>query len=888
MPLNSIFLTISVLFAFISNASLSTDYFRSSTSGNWSSASTWESSSDNNSWQAATLIPTNSAAFVTIQTGHTISIDASTTASYVDIEGTGILTFNGLAAQTFTVSGNIRIKNSTGKFITQSSGTFTNSLIINGNIINEGVFDMSRGGTALLCDVTFTKNGNQIVTGNGSTTRFNKITLDMGSTNANILEISTAQFSAPDGFLENSSSTANRLKNGTLKLSGNFTYTGTPFSSNTFNNMIVSTAGFWLNNPNATLTAFNDSFHVTGKLHISNGTMNIGTTVGSSLRYDTGSTITIDGGNLNVISRIQAKTASTSTTNYTQSGGIVTLMTSNLNSASVAGLDFSATGSLFTMNAGTIVLQNENGGANLDVNIKCATSITGGKIQVGNSSTLNIPDGFWVQSDSNLPAISIFSIAVSGSYPSLKLTKNSDFVGTLEIGPFCTLDASKDGGTTNYDLSLSGDFVNNGSFIHRSKSITFNGTSEQKILGNSTSLFNNLIVNNSSSTGIVLESPVTIAGNLTLSDGIVYSTNTNLLTLNDGATSSSGSSASFVDGPMTKNGATDFIFPVGNGTNWRRISISNLTNSDAFTATYFNYDYIDITSLNHSESNPMSSILASGYWQLNHSGSSEASVELFWENAQDNAIPDCSLLKIANWNVGNLYWEKANNSDGLTISGSCSGTNSGTIKTISSLSNFGLFALGETSIISLSISLIDFQIIPKNNNLELKWITMSETNNNYFTIERTKDGIHFEEIGRVKGAGTFDGTRNYSCLDRLPYNGISYYRLSQTDFDGRKIVFDLKSIVWNTAKEYNSFVYPNPLSHQTTLKIKYKRDFENQATVLFLDFYGNLCHKTTLDLKEELEIYEVEIPDFLKAGMYQVVVDGTENVIREKVIILEE
>lgn len=887
MPLNSILLSIILFFSFGLNASLSTDYFRSSTSGNWSSASTWESSSDNNSWQAATLIPTNSAAFVTIQTGHTISIDASTTASYVDIEGTGILTFNGLAAQTFTVSGNIRIKNSTGKFITQSSGTFTNSLIINGNIINEGVFDMSRGGTTLLCNVTFAKNGNQTVTGNGATTRFNKISLDMGTTNANVLEISTAQFSAPDGFLENSSSTANRLKNGTLKLSGNFTYSGTPFSSNTFNNMIVSTAGFWLNNPNATLTAFNDSFDLTGNLRISSGTMNIGTTVGSSLRYNTGSTITIDGGNLNVISRIQAKTASTSTTTYTQSGGIVTLMTSNLNSGSVAGLDFSATGSLFTMNGGTIVLQNENGGANLDVNIKCATSITGGKIQLGNSSTLNIPDGFWVQSDSNLPAISLFSIAVSGSYPSLKLTKNSAYVGTIEIGSFCTLDASKDGGTTNYDVSLSGDFVNNGSFIHRSKSITFNGTSEQKITGNSTSLFNNLIVNNSSSTGIVLESPVTIAGNLTLSDGIVYSTNTNLLTLNDGATSSSGSSASFVDGPMTKNGATDFIFPVGNGTNWRRISISNLTNSDAFTATYFNYDYVDITSLNHSESNPMSSIVESGYWQLNHSGSSEASVELFWENAQNNAIPDCSLLKIANWNVGNLYWEKANNSDGLTISGSCSGTNSGTIKTTSSLSNFGLFALGQTSIISLAISLIDFQIIPKYNNLELKWITMSETNNDYFTIERTKDGIHFEEIGRVKGAGTFDGTRNYSYLDRLPYNGISYYRLSQTDFNGRKTVFDLKSIVWNTAKEYNSFVYPNPVSHQTTLKIKCKRDFENQATVLFLDFYGNLCHKTTLDLKEELEIYEVEIPDFLNAGMYQIVVDGTENLIREKVIILE-
>jgi hypothetical protein len=65
----------------------------------------------------------------------------------------------------------------------------------------------------------------------------------------------------------------------------------------------------------------------------------------------------------------------------------------------------------------------------------------------------------------------------------------------------------------------------------------------------------------------------------------------------------------------------------------------------------------------------------------------------------------------------------------------------------------------------------------------IKWVTASEINNDYFTIERSLDGINFIILNNVDGAGTSTSIRNYSLSDYQP-NDITYYRLRQTDFNG--------------------------------------------------------------------------------------------------------
>ena len=87
----------------------------------------------------------------------------------------------------------------------------------------------------------------------------------------------------------------------------------------------------------------------------------------------------------------------------------------------------------------------------------------------------------------------------------------------------------------------------------------------------------------------------------------------------------------------------------------------------------------------------------------------------------------------------------------------------------------------------LPIELINFTA-NCNGNQVLSWSTASELNNDYFTVERSDDGISFRDIGQVNGAGTSSQQHNYSFIDPQPVSGIVYYRLKQTDFNGQTSV----------------------------------------------------------------------------------------------------
>ena len=69
-------------------------------------------------------------------------------------------------------------------------------------------------------------------------------------------------------------------------------------------------------------------------------------------------------------------------------------------------------------------------------------------------------------------------------------------------------------------------------------------------------------------------------------------------------------------------------------------------------------------------------------------------------------------------------------------------------------------------------------------NVALHWITASETNNDFFSLQRSEDGIVFQTIAIVDGKGTYNQISEYQHLDKVPYYTTFYYRLMQTDFDG--------------------------------------------------------------------------------------------------------
>ena len=94
----------------------------------------------------------------------------------------------------------------------------------------------------------------------------------------------------------------------------------------------------------------------------------------------------------------------------------------------------------------------------------------------------------------------------------------------------------------------------------------------------------------------------------------------------------------------------------------------------------------------------------------------------------------------------------------------------------------------------MPIVLTYFGANPLDNAVELKWTTASEENNDYFTIERSANGLEFEELSRVDGAGNSFEILDYRLLDKRPISGVSYYRLKQTDYDGTNATFKVVAV----------------------------------------------------------------------------------------------
>ncbi len=115
---------------------------------------------------------------------------------------------------------------------------------------------------------------------------------------------------------------------------------------------------------------------------------------------------------------------------------------------------------------------------------------------------------------------------------------------------------------------------------------------------------------------------------------------------------------------------------------------------------------------------------------------------------------------------------------------------------VSSITDKNRFTIATTDLdqTPLPIELISFTAKVIDNKVDLTWATSTEINNDYFSVEKSKDNNNFETIEKVDGAGNSFYTIVYKCIDSLPYNGVSYYRLKQTDYDGNESYSDVVSV----------------------------------------------------------------------------------------------
>jgi hypothetical protein len=267
-----------------------------------------------------------------------------------------------------------------------------------------------------------------------------------------------------------------------------------------------------------------------------------------------------------------------------------------------------------------------------------------------------------------------------------------------------------------------------------------------------------------------------------------------------------------------------------------------------------------------------------------------------------------TLGQNATLNVSGNF-NNSNNSTGVVVNGTVSvGGNltSGNGSTVSSPTGTGSFTVSgsisgagtvfgssadctDTSVPCVSnaasplpVELIYLGIECADTGAELNWKTASEHNSDHFSIDRSRDGYSWENIGIVNSAGNSNQVIDYEFTDPTNPGGVNYYRITQVDTDGLEELFPIITADCELTDKTLS-VFPNPVKEEAFIRIVSSKS-KNVANLLVLDLKGNIMLDNEIELVEGNNVFPIAVSQ-LKTGMYIVnVVIQNEDQLFSKLI----
>lgn len=187
----------------------------------------------------------------------------------------------------------------------------------------------------------------------------------------------------------------------------------------------------------------------------------------------------------------------------------------------------------------------------------------------------------------------------------------------------------------------------------------------------------------------------------------------------------------------------------------------------------------------------------------------------------------------------------------------------------------------------LPVELIYFNAACEDDKILLTWSTATETDNDYFTVEKSLDGTYFTAIAEVNGAGNSNTVQNYSAYDYEPSQQLAYYRLKQTDYDGKYEYSDLVNIQCNQGAGVTFTVYPNPSLSASDVYVSFK-GLEGQEEVLLVlrDVLGRVVYSQVIFADDNGSVLTAIDPyKRLAAGTYMVIGSVDDDFFSKKIII---
>jgi len=189
----------------------------------------------------------------------------------------------------------------------------------------------------------------------------------------------------------------------------------------------------------------------------------------------------------------------------------------------------------------------------------------------------------------------------------------------------------------------------------------------------------------------------------------------------------------------------------------------------------------------------------------------------------------------------------------------------------------------------LPIELYSFDLVPRFYQVDIEWITASESNNNYFSVERSRDGVVWEVVQEMPGAGNSTDFIQYQLSDFHPYPGQSYYRIRQTDFDGQSSVSE-KKVVEISRLDTPLNLFPNPVKRGEEINIVLSNQyFEETIEFALIDINGKVIQQFR---QENTDFDQLKIKFHLQLvpseGIYFIRVNGlkSKRTLQEQIMVM--
>lgn len=414
------------------------------------------------------------------------------------------------------------------------------------------------------------------------------------------------------------------------------------------------------------------------------------------------------------------------------------------------------------------------------------------------------------------------------------------------------------------NLNVAGNWVNNGSFVPGTGTVTFAGSGTHSISGSSANHnFNNLTMNKTGE--IILSVPAILSGSLTLTDGRLNIVNFNLdLPTN---TINGGNASSFVktsgSGTLNRNVAGIPVnFPVGRSA-YNAATLTNFGTADKYSIRVID-NVTDIGT--NADAGPTTSMaVVNRTWMINeqNAGGSNVTLGLNWNGAPEhiNGFQPTNAF-IAHYMSGAGLWDNI---------GGAVATN--TIET-TGITSFSPFTISsDLNFAPLPVELMSFSSSCLDNDVAIKWTTASENNSMHFIVETSTDALNWDILSVVPAAQFSTSILNYAITHVGAAREKNYYRLKQVDLDGAVELFNvIYANCGNVAG--NPVVFPNPSNGDFTIDFS-GAEMKGVVQLSIMNTEGKEISNREVNLEEGVNTYQFNNMEPQPGIYYLKIVDTT-------------